>query len=112
MILEGIECKPVPVKGARERKPKQLYAKIPLDWVKNLPGESAKAKLIAILWCYSGMEQSEWFSCRNKICERYGISQSQKTRILKSLEASGHIKLRNSPGKTVQVKLVKPPGWK
>ena len=112
MIVDGIECKQVSVEGSGERKPKQLYATIPLDWLRGLQGESGKAKLISILWCYSAMEGGEWFSCGNKICGRYGISPSQKARILASLQESGHIELRHSPGKAVQVKLIKPPGWK
>lgn len=109
-IVDGIECELVET-GFGKRKPKQLYATIPLDWIKDLPGESRKAKLIAILWCYSSLKGGGWFPCGNIVCERYGISPSQKTRILASLQESGHIELKRSPGKAVQVKLVKPPGW-
>lgn len=111
MIVNSIECKRVLVEGFEERRPKQLYATIPLDWLKGLHGESGKAKLISVLWCYSAMEGGGWFSCGNKVCDRYGISPSQKARILASLQKSGHIELRHSPGKAVQVRLVKPTGW-
>ncbi|MBN2644373.1 hypothetical protein [Trichloromonas sp.] len=111
MIVDDIECEQVEF-GTRKREPRQLYATIPLDWIKDLPGESRKVKLITILWCYSSLKGGGWFSCGNKVCERYGISPSQKSRILASLEKSGHLELKLSPGKAVQVKLTKPLGWK
>lgn len=113
MIVNGIECELVNNKaGQKIAASKPLYAQVPLEWLHNLPGESTKVKLIVILWCYSGMEKGGWFPLGNRTCRQYGISPSQKSRILVSLQESGHVELHNEPGKAVRVKVVKPTGWR
>lgn len=112
MIVNGIECEPAESVKRRSKKPHPLYATIPLEWLNDLPGESGKVKLIVILWCYGGMAKGEWFPLGNNICRRYGISPSQKSRILTSLKKSGHLELKHKPGKAVQVKIVRPIGWR
>ena len=112
MIVDGIECKPAESEKRRSKKPNLLYATIPLEWLENLSGESGKVKLIAVLWCYSGMAKGGWFTLGNKICRRYGISPSQKSRILTSLKKSGHVELRHEAGKALQARIVRPPDWR
>jgi DNA-binding MarR family transcriptional regulator len=112
MIVDGIECRPAESENCRSKKLPSLYATIPLEWLNDLPGESGKVKLIGILWCYSGMAKGEWFPLGNEICRRYRISPSQKSRILKSLEKSGHVELKHKAGKALQVRIVRPINWR
>ena len=110
-IIDGIECRAVTSPTANTGRNTRLYATIPLDWLRGLTGESGKVIVISLLWCLGGMAKGEWFKFGNNICNRYGVTPSQKNKILSVLESTGHIKLKRAPGKTTMVKIVKPAGW-
>lgn len=111
--IDGIECKPVPTKHSTQKNTnKKLYATIPLEWLTHLPGNSVKTKVIALLWCLGGMSSKEWFKFSNEFCKKFGVTSSQKNKVLTNLENSGHIVLNREIGRTTKVKLIKPIGWK
>ena len=111
--INGIACNRIETGAGRKiQNREKRYGAIPLAWLKNLPGESGKAKVITILWFLNAVKGGGWFSIDGKTLKEYGISPSQKLKILTSLEKSGHVKLRRSPGKTIQIRLIKPKGWK
>ena len=110
-IVDNIECEVILPTSANKNKDPKLYATIPLEWLQGLSGESGKVKVIVLLWCLGGMAKGKWFKFGNNICERYGVTPSQKNKILTALECTGHIELRKAPGKTTMVKIVKPAGW-
>ncbi len=111
--INGIACKRIETGAGRKLQDKgKRYGTIPLAWVKNLPGDSGKAKVVALLWFLNAVKRGDWFSIDSKIRREFGISSSQKVKILTSLEKSGHVKLQRSPGKAIKIKLIKPTGWK
>jgi hypothetical protein len=73
---------------------------------------SPKAKVITVLWFLNAVKQGGWFSINGQTRREYEISSSLTNKILASLESSGHVKLWRSPGKAIQIKLIKPKGWK
>ena len=49
--INGIACKRLETGTGRKVKDRgKRYGTIPLAWLKNLPGDSGKAKVITILW--------------------------------------------------------------
>ena len=110
--INGIACNRIETgAGRKEKDLRKRYGTIPLAWLKNLPGNSGKVKLVAILWFLNAVKGGGWFSIGQKLRKEYGISPSQQNKILMSLEKSEHVKLRHSPGKAVQIRLIKPEGW-
>ena len=110
--IGGIACKRIETSLGRKVKGKgKRYGTIPLLWLKDLPGDSGKTKVITILWFLDAVKGRGWFSIDGKMCKEFGISPSQKIKILTSLEKSGHVKLRRSPGKAIKIRLLKPGGW-
>ena len=111
--INGIPCRRIETSGDRKvQNSKKRYGTIPLAWMKNLPGDSGKGKVIAILWFLNAVKGGDWFSIDSQTRKEFGISSSQKVKILTSLEKSGHVKLQRSLGKSIQIKLIKPKGWK
>ena len=111
--INGIPCRRIETSGGKKvQNNKKRYGTIPLAWMKNLPGDSGKTKIVTILWFLNAVKGGGWFSIDGQIRKEYGISPSQKIKILRSLEKSGHIKLRRSLGKAIQIQLIKPEGWK
>ena len=111
--INGIACRRIETGvGRKVQKKSKTYGTIPLAWLKNLPGNSGKAKVIAILWFLDAVKGGDWFSINGQIRKEYGISSNQTIKILTSLERSKHIKLQLSPGKATKIRLVKPEGWK
>ena len=110
--INGIACERIETGAGRKIKDSgKRYGTIPLAWLKNFPGNSGKAKLVAILWFLNAVKGGGWFSIGQKLRKEYRISPSQQNKTLISLEKSGHIMLRRSPGKAIQIKLIKPEGW-
>ena len=111
--IGGIACKRIETSlGRKVKGMDKRYGIIPLAWLRNLPGDSGKAKVITILWFLDAVKGRRWFSIDGKMCKEFGISPSQKIKILSSLEKSGHVELQRSPGKAIQIRLIKPKGWK
>jgi hypothetical protein len=111
--INGIDCNRIETGAGRKvQTRKKRYGAIPLAWLKNLAGDSGKAKVITILWFLNAVKGDGWFSIDGNMRKEYGISPSQKIKILTSLEKSGHVQLRRSPGKAIQIRLIKPKGWK
>lgn len=111
--INGIACRRIETGAGRKiQNREKRYGAIPLAWLKNLPGDSGKAKVITILWFLNAVQGGGWFSLSGKICREYGISASQRFKILASLEKSGHIELQRSPGKSTMIRLNKPRGWR
>jgi len=110
-IVDDIDCRVISTTSTNKKGVTKLYATIPLDWLIGLTGECGKVKVYTLLWCLSGMAKGQWFKFGNNICEKYGVTPSQKNKILTTLECTGHIELRKAPGKTTMVKIVKPAGW-
>jgi hypothetical protein len=111
--INGIPCRRIETGIGRKVQNKgKRYGTIPLSWLKDLTGDSGKTKVVTILWFFDAVKGGGWFSIDCKTCKEYGISPSQKIKILRSLEKSGHVKLQCSPGKAIQIRLIKPEGWK
>lgn len=110
-VIDDIECRVISPVPANKNRTTKLYATIPLDWLNGLTGENGKVKIIVLLWCLGGMAKGEWFKFGNAVCKRYGVTPSQKNKILTALACSGHIELRREPGKATRVKIIKPAGW-
>ena len=111
--INGISCRRIDTSGDRKvQNSKKRYGTIPLAWMKNLSGDSGKSKVIAILWFLNAVKGGDWFSINSQTRREFGISSSQKVKILTSLEKSGHVDLLRSPGKSIQIRLIKPEGWK
>lgn len=112
-IIDGIACTRVEadvIQGIQKRQGR--WARIPLPWLMDLPGECGKIKVIAVLWFLDAVTSGEWFSLSGKICRKYGISAGQRFKILASLERSGHVELQRAPGKSTKIQLIKPRGWR
>ena len=105
MKVHGIPCKRV---GAIPTRKDGLYAVIPLEVLHNLEGNSDKAKLLVLLWCYGRMNTGECFTLSGKVLKQYGISPHQKRKILASFEATGLLELKKQPGKATEIKLIVP----
>jgi hypothetical protein len=111
--INGIPCRRIETGIGRKVQNKgKKYGAIPLSWLKDLPGDSGKAKMIVILWFLNGVKGGDWFSISGQILKEYAMSSNQKNKILTSLEKSGHVRLQRSSGKAIQIRLVKPEGWK
>ena len=111
--IDGIACKRIETGAGRKvQYQSKRYGTIPLSWLRNLPGDSGKTKVITLLWYLNAVKRGGWVSIDGQTRKEYGISSSQKNKILKSLEKSGHVKLKRSPGKAIKIKLVKPKGWR
>jgi hypothetical protein len=111
--ISGIACKRIETGAGRKVQDKGMrYGAIPLAWLKNLPGDSGKAKVITILWFLSAVKREDWFKINGQTRKEHGLSSSLTNKILASFEKSGHVKLRRSLGKSIQIKLIKPTGWK
>ncbi len=108
MIYEGVTCKlfDSQYSSMMGKRVRDRYAKIPLKWLDGLGGESCKVKVVALLWFLSAVNNRGWFRFSNKISREYGVSASQKNKILSMLVDSGHVELRRKPGKTVEVRLL------
>jgi len=111
--INGIACRTIETGIGRKVQNKgKRYGAIPLSWLKDLPGDSGKTKVVTILWFLNAVKGGGWFSIDGQIRKEYGISPSQKIKILRSLEKSGHVKLWRQPGKAIKIRVIKPAGWK
>ena len=108
MLVDGIECKKVQTFSGSPPIPKELYAKIPLDVLHTLPPRSGMSKFIILLYAYGRMKRCGWFHISNNVLSGYGISPARKRQMLRDLEIAGFLKLRTSPGKAAQIKLINP----
>ncbi len=107
-IINGIECRKVSTGNKPSTSTKDLYVKIPLDWLQKLPPRSGMAKVCCLLWAYGAMSKKNWFTISNKIFSQYDISAARKNVILQCLADCGCIELKASPGKSYQIRIIKP----
>lgn len=102
MKIDGVECKRV---SRMAKKENELYAVIPLEALHKLGGNSDKAGMLVLLYCYGRMGKGGWFILSGRALKRYGITPQQKRKLLASFEESGLLKLRKQPGKSTEIRL-------
>ncbi len=107
-IIDGIACRKISTDSESSTSVKNLYATIRLDWLRKLPPRSGIAKVCCLLWAYGAMSKKNWFTISNKIFSQYDISAARKNVILQCLADCGCIELKASPGKSYQIRIIKP----